>query len=635
MGSLSEAQSLFTAGNLPAAAEACQAVLRREPGNVEALHLLALVAERGGNRALAVELLRAAVARRADLPVLHFSLGNALRVSGQLAQAIDSYRAALRLAPDYADALINLGIVLAGSGQREEAARAWQRALELNPNDADALANLGNLCAGAGRTGEAIAYAQRALALDPNRASTLSNLGVAYGQQGRLDEAIAMYRRALAVRPRSPHVHSNLLLDLVYHDRVAPQEVYAEHRRWNETFAAGLKASIRPHGNDRDPDRRLRIGYVSPDLREHAVAFFMEPVLARHDPSAVEVFCYLAAPREDEVTQRLKSYGGTWRSLWGVRDDAAAEMVRSDRIDILVDLAVHTSGHRLLLFARKPAPVQVTWLGYAGTTGMDAIDYRLTDPIVDPPGLTESLHSERLVRLPRTQWCYQPPADAPAVAPPPCERLGRVTFGCATNLAKVTPTTLELWAQVLRAAPEARFALLARNLGDSSTRDRIAGEFSRRGIDAQRVEFDGGGSLGHYLSFFSRIDVCLDTHPFAGGTTTCHTLWMGVPVVTRTGRTSASRVGASVLTSVGLADLIAGGAEEFVAVATGLAGERDRLAHLRAHLRAMMLASALCDAAAFVRDLESAYRTMWRAWCNPAGGKTSHSAQTDGPAARQ
>jgi predicted O-linked N-acetylglucosamine transferase (SPINDLY family) len=657
--SIEEAQALFNAGRIPAARSMCEALLQREPGNFDATYLMALIAQRQGHNEDAIALLRRAISIRQDLPALHFVLGNVYRTSGQIERAIESYRAALRLKPDDADVLVNLGIALASSGQRDEARSAWQRALELNPRDADALSNLGNLARSEGRIGEAIHYAERALAINPNLHTTLSNLAVAYGRQGRLDEAIATYRRALAINPRSPRIHSNLLLDMTYHDRIAPEDLFAEHRKWNQLFATPLHPapqappaptqpikkgyvpfydvptdSIKkgyvpfyleqsrqghcPPVGALDLNRPLRVGYVSADFREHAVAYFIEPVLRAHNPKQVEVFCYFAAPREDEVTRRLKSYGGRWQRLWGVRDEQAAEMVRADAIDILVDLSVHTSGNRLLLFARKPAPVQVTWLGYAGTTGMDAMDYRLTDPIVDPPGLTESLHSEQLFRLPRTQWCYLPPADAPAISPPPCEANGYVTFGSATNLAKVTPTSLDLWRDVLNAVPGSKFALLARGLDEGSTRDFIAGQFQIRGIDPDRLHLVGGGDLGHYLNFFSQVDISLDTHPFAGGTTTCHTLWMGVPVVTMTGRTSVSRVAASVLTNVGLEELIANSPGEFVPIAARLASDRKQLSHLRATMRDRIKHSPLLDSVAFTKDLEAAYQAMWQNWCTPA-----------------
>jgi predicted O-linked N-acetylglucosamine transferase (SPINDLY family) len=299
----------------------------------------------------------------------------------------------------------------------------------------------------------------------------------------------------------------------------------------------------------------------------------------------------------------------------GIHDESVAEMVRKDRIDILVDLAVHTNGNRLLVFARKPAPVQATWLGYAGTTGLRAIDWRITDAIVDPPGLTESLHAEKLFRLPRTQWCYRPAANAPPPSAPPSDRAGYVTFGNALNLAKVTPRVIEVWSAVLRAVPTSRLSLKARSLGDESTRKLVAESFAQHGVAPERLTMEPGGDLLNYFGFFDTVDICLDTFPFAGGTTTCHTLWMGVPVVTLTERTSVSRVAASVLTSIGLKNLVAQTPEQFVHVASQLAFDADRRRELRKNLRPLMRTSPLCDGPAFARDLENAYREMWRTWC--------------------
>jgi protein O-GlcNAc transferase len=603
------------AGRLADAETVCTLALEQDATDADAWRLYGLLAERAGKIDYAIECLGKAAALRPGVAEVHYELGNVLRIGGKLDLAIGAYGEALRLRPNYCDALINLGIALANSGSREKAAAAWEAALKLNPNDADAWANLGNLYRLMGRLEESIRCSQRAIELGPDRASTISNLGVAYEQQGRLDEAIDCYRRALALSPRAMYTHSNLLMDLTYHGSIAPEEVFAEHRRWNDIFAKPHAAAIAPHVNDRDPNRKLRIGYVSPDFREHAIAFFMEPVLAHVDREKFEIYCYSAAPHADAVTTRLQDLVPNWRNIVGVRDAQVAEMVRADGIDILIDLSVHTAGHRLMLFARKPAPVQATWLGYAGTTGLDAIDWRITDAIVDPLGSTESLHSERLMRLPRTQWVYQPPGDAPDVAPPPLERNGFVTFGNGTNLAKVTPQVIELWAKVLLSVPGSRLALKARSFTDQSTRHLFAGAFARHGVGRERLSFEGGGDLRDYLNFFATVDICLDTFPFAGGTTTCHTLWMGVPVVTLVGRTSVSRVGASVLTNVGLAELIAASPEEFVSIARSLAGDAPRLRDWRTRLRSLMRSSPLCDPQGFARDLELAYRSMWAQWC--------------------
>ena len=599
---------------------AVRARLAVEAEDANAWRLYGLIAQQLGEMEFAAQAMARAVRLAPEVAEFHFSHGNVLRAAGNFEAAAEAYRAALALRPEYSDALINLGLALSNMGNVADAEAAWMAALALDPNDVDALANLCTLHRDAGQVAEAIEFGERAVAARPARADSsvaLSNLGSAYRHGGQLDRAIDCCRRAIALPGASVYTHSNLLLNLTYHGGVEPAEVFAEHRRFNAQHAAALTAAAaaKPDANDRSPQRRLRIGYVSADLRDHAVAYFMEPILAHHSREAVEVFCYTCGHR-DAVTQRLQGYGHTWRSLVGVSDAQAAELIRGDAIDILIDLAVHTGQHRLLLFARRPAPVQATYLGYAGTSGLDAIDWRITDAIVDPPGdASERFHSERLMRLPRTQWCYQPPADAPdvAAAPPACSS-DIVTFGAATNLAKVTPQVIELWSRVLRATAGSRFALKARSLADAVTCDRMAAAFAAHGIERERLTFEPAGDLRDYLRFLSTLDIALDTFPFGGGTTTCHTLFMGVPVVTLSGRTSVSRVGASVLTNVGVAELIAKSPEEFVARAAELARDRVRLAELRATLRPRMLASPLCDAAAFVRDLESAYRRIWEAW---------------------
>jgi predicted O-linked N-acetylglucosamine transferase (SPINDLY family) len=610
----------FRAGQIAEAEAAVRARLDADGEDPNAWRLYGMIAQQLGKMEFAAQAMARAVRLAPEVAEFHFSLGNVHRSAGNLPSAVEAYRAALALRPGYSDAMINLGLALSNLGDVAEAEAAWMGALALDANDVDALANLCALHRDAGRLARAIEFGERAVAARPARADSsvaLSNLGSAYSHGGQLDQAIECCRRAIAVPGASVYAHSNLLLNLAYHGGVEPAEVFAEHRRFNERHAAALTAAARnqPHANDHSPQRRLRIGYVSADFRDHAVAYFVEPILAHHSTDAVEVFCYTGGHR-DAVTQRLQAHGHTWRSLVGVDDSKAAELIRGDGIDILIDLAVHTGQHRLLLFARRPAPVQATYLGYAGTTGLDAIDWRITDAIVDPPGdASERFHSERLMRLPRTQWCYQPPADAPDVAAaPPVRSTGVVTFGAATNLAKVTPQVIELWSRVLRATPGSRFAMKARSLADAATCDRMAAAFAAHGIERARLTFEPAGDMRDYLRFLSTLDIALDTFPFAGGTTTCHTLFMGVPVVTLTGQTSVSRVGASVLTNVGVAELIAKTPEEFVARATELARDRARLAEPQATLRPRMLASPLCDAATFVRDLEAAYRRMWQAW---------------------
>jgi predicted O-linked N-acetylglucosamine transferase (SPINDLY family) len=611
---LHQADVKLRAGQLREAETIVRGILQANPNEAHAWDLLGLIAEQTRNFEPAMHCFASAVKLRPDLYLYRFHLANMYRALGRMEEAIAEYEKVAAAMPELSDVRINLGVSLANAGRTDEAIANWKAVVEREPRAAECLANLGNMYRIMGRISDSIEYSKRALEIQPDAAQMWSNLGVAYEQQGRLADAIVAYRKALELHPL-PGAHSNWLMALAYSGSASPKEAFDAHVAFDQRFTRPIAdREIRPHSNDRNPDRKLRIGYVSPDLREHAMAFFMEPVLANHAREQFDVFCYHSIARPDAITQRLQSYPATWRSLVGVRNEAAAQMIRDDRIDILVDLSTHTVGNRLLLFARKPAPIQVTWLGYASTTGLSTIDYRISDGIVDPPGLTDAFHSEKLVRLPRTQWCYRPPEQAPEIAAPPHEKNGYITFGNPTNLAKVTPQVLDMWSAVLRAVPNSHLSVKATSLADAPTQQLLRDAFSARGIAAERIHLEPSGNLQQYLGFFNTIDVCLDTFPFTGGTTTCHTLWMGVPVVTLIGETSVSRVGASVLTNVGLADLIADSPERFVEIATRLAADRERLRTLRRELRQMMKTSPLCDGPAFVRDLEAAYRAMWHAW---------------------
>jgi predicted O-linked N-acetylglucosamine transferase (SPINDLY family) len=400
---------------------------------------------------------------------------------------------------------------------------------------------------------------------------------------------------------------------LNYDPAYGAQQVFAEHRAWGERFADPLTAASAPHANDRTPHRRLRVGYMSANFRDQAVNFFSEPILASHDHRNYEIFCYSDVAREDETTRRLRGYADHWRPIVGHSHQQVSEQVRDDRIDILVDLSGHIGDNRLFVFARKPAPLQVTYIGYQNTTGMAAMDYRLTDAYCDPPGQTEAIHTERLIRLPRSFFCYLSSRDAPAVGPPPAASNGHVTFGSFNHFSKVGPRVLDAWATILAAVPGSRLVILADTT--ASLVERVAGIFAARGVVGERIEWAARRLRRDYLDVISRVDVALDPFPFNGHTTTCDALWQGVPVVTLSGRTYVSRYGASALATLELHDLISHSVERYVEIATALASDAWRLAELRATLRGRMAASPLLDFASFTRHLEAAYRQMWIAWC--------------------
>ena len=546
----------------------------------------------------------------------HYNLGNAFRVQGRTDQAVMHYERALSLRPDNAEIHNNLGLALAMQDQMDQAIAHYERALVLKPDYAEAHNNVGNAFRAQGKLEQAIFHYERALAMKSDHALAHHNLGSVLALQGRMDQAITHYERALSLWPDNVVTHDSLLLTLNYLPNQNPLAVYAAHRDFARRWEAPLSALIQPHANDRSPTRRLRIGYVSCDFRQHSVGYFFEPVLAHHDHDRFEIFCYANQLQEDEVTGRLKSYADHWRRLVGLSDEQAADRIRDDQIDILVDLNGHTGHNRLLVFARKPAPLQVTWLGYPNTTGLSAMDYRLTDGFADPPGMTEHLHSEKLLRLPACFSCYQAPQEAPEVSALPAREKGHVTFGSFNNLAKITREVMAVWARILLATPGSRLTLKNPALGEITAQQMVRKAFTELGIVPERLELLGHDpSTSAHLERYHGIDIGLDSFPYNGTTTTCEALWMGVPVVTLAGRTHAGRVGASLLSNLGLTEFIAHTPEEYVEIAARLAGDMKHLSTLRTELRPRMAASPLTDGRRFTKHLEHAYRGMWEEWC--------------------
>ncbi|HEY0834275.1 MAG TPA: hypothetical protein VGE72_10250, partial [Azospirillum sp.] len=454
----------------------------------------------------------------------------------------------------------------------------------------------------------------RALALDPALAGAMIDRASALLDDGRIAAAIAECRRALAVAPDNADCHSNLLLTLQYSPDHTAADLLAEHRAWNERHGRPRAVHIARHANPPDPERRLRVGYVSADLGYHPVGYFLAPVLPAHDRRAVEVFCY-SAKREDGLTRRLRAAADHWRPIHGLDEAAVAAMIAADGIDILVDLAGHTGGNRLTVFARKPAPVQATWAGYVGTTGLSAMDALIADARHMPPG-TEPTAVERVVRLPDGYVCVLPREGAPDVGPLPALANGHVTFGCFNNRVKLSAPTLALWARLLNRLPTARLLLKTHQFDDPRVCAHLLAEFAGLGGDAARVDLSGRAEHADLPGWYNRVDVALDPFPYSGGLTTLEALWMGVPVVTLGGGDRfCSRHSAGHLTVAGLERCIAPDADAYVDRAAGLAGDLPGLAALRSGLRARMAASPLCDGERFARNLETVYREMWRRWC--------------------
>lgn len=602
------------AGRLQQAEGLYRQILAQQPRHADALQLLGVVAHQMGRNDAAIDLIQQAIALKPANAGAYSNLGLALRDSGRLDEAIAAFRQTLALQPDFAEVYSNLANALRDKGCMEEAIAAYRKAVSLNPRLSGALYNFANVLNETGQVDEAIVTYRQAIALNPGFAEAQSNLGNALKDQWRVDQAIAAYRQSLALNPDGAIAHSGLLLAMHYDARFDAQAIAQEHRNWNLRHAAPLQRFIRPHTNDRNPERRLRIGYVSPDFRFHAVAPFALPLLAYHDRPGFQVFCYAHVARPDAMTALFRASADEWRSTIGLSDEQVANLIQQDQIDILVDLAGHTADNRLLAMARKPAPIQITAVGFPDTTGMAAVDYRLTDAHADPPGMTESLHSEQLIRVPRTCWVYQPPADSP---PPDDEPIAApITFGCFNHLPKITESMLRVWARILAAVPGARLLLKAKGLDSPDVRGRIERLFEAESISPQRVKLLAWTrSALEHLELYRRIAIGLDTFPYHGTTTTCEAMWMGVPVISLAGRTHVSRVGVSLLSNVGLADLVAQNPDEYVRLAVKLADDLPRLADLRAGLRSRMQQSALMDGPRFTRAVESAFRDVWRRWC--------------------
>ena len=606
---------LSAKGRLAEAIAAQRNAVRFKPDYAEAYTNLAQTLQEAGRLDEAIAAYQRALALRPDMVDGYTNLGNALYAAGRFGESEQVNRKLIALNRKLPGAYSNLANALKSQGKLEEAIAAYRQAISIDPSFPDAYNNLGVSWRDTGRPDEAVAAFRQALALKSDYAEAHNNLGNVLKDQGQLAEAVAAYRQALALNPEYVEAASNLIFALHYDPAMGAPAIAEELRRWRQRHAAPLRSSIQPWPNDRQPERRLRIGYVSPDFLNGSVGRFLLPLLAQHDRDGFEVFGYAQVSAPDEMTQQLRSQTDGWRSLVGLSDARAADLIREDRIDILVDLSMHTARNRLLVFARKPAPVQMTYLAYCSSTGLDTVDYRLTDPYLDPPGMDESVYTEQTVRLPETYWCYQQSVATPEVGPPPALRQGFVTFGCLNNFCKISAGALAVWAEILRAVPHSQLLLHAH---EGSHRQELQGRLAREGIAAGRVRFAGKTSVEAYFELYQQIDIALDPFPYNGGTTTCDTLWMGVPVVSLAGQTGVGRAGLSILSNIGLPELVARSEVEYVRIAVALAEDIGRLGALRATLRGRMERSPLMDAPRFARGVEAAYRQMWRKWC--AGG---------------
>jgi predicted O-linked N-acetylglucosamine transferase (SPINDLY family) len=586
-----------------------------DPGDADNWHRLAVALSDAGRFDEVARCCRRVLEIDPQHAKAHANLGAVLQRRGADDEAVQHYREAIAADPALAPPRFSLGVLLLAGGRRGEAIEQMRRAVALDPGRAEWHAILGEACSDAGRPLDARSSLETALRLAPDSAGAHEQLGCCLLESGDAPGAVAHFRRALEIAPDLSTAVSNRLfaLNCVFDER--PEAIFAAHAAWGQGISRGRPDRAR--ANDPNPERRLTVGYVSPDFRDHALAYFIEPVLAQHDRTQFDVVCYSDAARDDSVTTRLRLHAALWRESAQLDTEALAQKIRDDRIDILVDLAGHSvGGKRMPVFALKPAPLQASWLGYLNTTGLPAMDYRITDAIACPQGW-ERYHTERLLRLPDSQWCFAAAACAPAIGPLPAGRGAAVTFGALHNLAKVSPRVIALWSRLLHRVPGSRLLMLAP--GQEQSFPQLAMQFAANGIDAARIQFTGRLPIADYLELHNRIDINLDAFPYTGGTTTCHSLWMGVPVVTMQGANVVSRGGASLLNAVGLPELVADSESQYLEIAEQLAGDLKRLALLRSGLRQRVAQSPLMDAARFTANLESAYRGIWRRWCAGAG----------------
>ena len=590
----------------------CRRGLRERPDDDRLLHQLGGISLRLGRVDEALDLLRRSVLIAPADPMHRVDLAAVLGTAGRPAEALEHLQVALLLKPDVPELHNNLGATLQGLGRLQEAIDAFRSALALRAQYPEAQYNLGNALRKSGRVRESAASFEHALALRPDYLKASQGLADMAGEMGDVERTLGALRSLCTRVPRLAAARSALLYSIHYCPRFNADALAHEHREWGRLFCDPIRERIPPHANDHTPERKLRVGYVSPDLREHTVTKFVTAPIQYHDPEQFEVFCYSDTEKSDHVTERIRGMAAGWRDTRKLRDLQLDELIRRDRIDILVDLRGHAADNRLTLFARKPAPVQINMVGYFNTTGLSAMDYRLTDGHMDPRGQTEHLNTEKLVRIDPSCWCYTPEPGAPDGSEPPFLKNGYITFGSLNRIVKVSEPCASLWAQVLEAVPNSRLLLSVAGDAAPLVRERLGS----MGLPVGRVDIlDKAGGSKQYLERFGRIDIALDTFPFNGITTTCDGLWMGVPCVTLAGETSVSRAGKSILHAANLPELCADTPEQFVRIASELGGDPERLQRQRLTKRDRLLASPLMDHRGFANKLQVAYRRMWQEWC--------------------
>jgi protein O-GlcNAc transferase len=596
-----------------------------QPDLVEGCFNLGVALQELGEHAEALRWLECAVALAPEAPMMQYRFADALWVAGQSGRAIGHYQAALAGMPTSRELLIDLARTLHACGLFEAAIAMSARAIDIDARSSAANLQNGRSLLALERFGEAELSLRRAVEADSSQFDAHFTHGLAAFRAGLLDETLRAFRRALEITPNES-AHRNLVFASAFHPTMDEAAILSEARGWAERYAEPHRDRARPYPNQPDPERKLRIGYVSPNFWDHCQALFMAPLLAAHDRTHHEIVCYASVKRPDRMTELLRARADAWFDVEGLDDLSLAERIRDDRIDVLVDLTMHMAGSRLCTFACRPAPVQVSWLAYPGTTGMSQMDYRITDRYIDSPAHdrgelgepyvdSSPFYSERSIVMPDTFWCYDPMTTEHPVSPLPALQSGAITFGCLNNFPKINVAVLRLWARVLVAVERSRLLL---RVPGRELRRRVLLELEQQGVDPTRVELVDTRPRPQYLSTYGRIDICLDTFPYNGHTTSLDALWMGVPVITRVGKTVVGRAGLCHALNLGLPELAAYDDDQFVDIAVALAGDTQRLEAIRSGLRDRMVRSPLMDAPRFARHLEAAYRLAWRAWCERA-----------------
>lgn len=607
---------LQKAGRLEEAKAAYQRARALVPKSFDATFLLGAVAHQQGDIARAVDLLRKARALNPRAPACAARLGLALIAAGRAEEAECALRDAVGLKPDYAEAWNHLGYCLSVRDRLDEAVACYERATQLDPHKAAFWHNQGLALSMSGRAFDALRCHERARQADPSYAKAHFGRAQALQQLNEIEAAVAAYDEFLRLEPDHLDARSYRLFALNNLPLFTRAELFAEHVEFGRRAGA---ARVRHFAGAPLPDRRLRVALLSPDLREHSCSYFLEPLLRHLEPADFELFLYHDHFRTDAVSDRFKAMASIWRNFVGQSAAQVEAAILDDKPDILIDLAGHTGiSNRLSLFARRLAPVQISYLGYPNTTGVAAMDFRFTDAIADPPGEADSFATERLTRFSTTAWAYQPPASTPDVTPPP-STLGPsrgITFGCFNNLGKVTDETLRTWSQLLASVPGSRLMLKGRGMDVPAQRDRFTARLSRCGIEPERVVLHARtASTAEHLALYREIDIALDTFPYNGTTTTCEALWMGVPVVSQCGDRHAARVGASLLEAVGHEEWIAPDEAAYLRIARSLADSGAQLREIRASLRGQLARSTVMDHAGQAARFGAALRTCWRSYC--------------------